>query len=389
MVIDLRADDRLIDASTRTIPAGEPYALVSQRLPENFTTLRVGLTLPADSGIVDPLAADNAAWTVNVEHGARRALLMSEGNLFLEQGLRSLPGLSVVNGDPARGLPDEPYDLYIFDGVTPPTLPEGDLLFINPPESTPLFAVGAVSTQTGGSRVRRDDPRMTFVDFSGVNILQFRQLTADWAEPLITVSGGPLLLAGEINNRQVAILTFDLRDSDLPLQIQYPILLSALVEWFTPQQLVDAADGVRIDAPVTITPGTSAASVRVTGPAGAERTFTPSGQPLIYADTGAPGVYTVESFSSTGASDQTAVFTVNLFAPEESDIAPAESIMVGDTAISQAVEVEVGQREYWDVLALAALLILLIEWYAYHQRMHAPTIGGALARRTLSRGTSG
>ncbi|MBL8132147.1 MAG: VWA domain-containing protein [Anaerolineae bacterium] len=380
VVIDLRVDDRLVAAFNATLLAGTPYTWTRENLPESFTTLRVGLTLPAGSGEVDHLAVDNAAWAVSSGQGARRALLMTDGNLFLEQGLRSLPGVSVSLGDPARGLPADAYDLYVFDNFVPEALPEGDLLFINPPASTALFAVGAVSTQTSGARVRRDDPRMTFVDFSGVNILQFRQVTADWAEPLITVTGGPLLLAGEVNERQVAILTFDLRDSDLPLQIQYPILLSALIEWFTPQRLVSAGESVRVQSPVTIIPGAAADRVQVIAPDGRTRDYTPTGMPLIYADTAAPGVYRVESFSGA-APDQTADFVVNLFAPEESAIAPAAAITVGNAEITQAVEVEVGQREYWDVLALAALLLLLIEWVAYHRRLRAPTLGATVMRR--------
>ena len=40
--------------------------------------------------------------------------------------------------------------------------------------------------------------------------------------------------------------------------------------------------------------------------------------------------------------------------------------------ITQAVEAEIGQREYWPVLALLGLIILLIEWIVYQRRMHAP-----------------
>ena len=42
--------------------------------------------------------------------------------------------------------------------------------------------------------------------------------------------------------------------------------------------------------------------------------------------------------------------------------------------VTQAVEAEIGQREYWPLLALLALLVLLIEWYAYHRRLRAPTV---------------
>ena len=44
------------------------------------------------------------------------------------------------------------------------------------------------------------------------------------------------------------------------------------------------------------------------------------------------------------------------------------------TVITQAIQAEIGQREYWPLLAAGALLFLLIEWYAYHRRLRAPTV---------------
>ncbi len=265
VVFDLRVDGTLIAADDYTVPAASHdtagsltpgnVQIVSQSLPDRFSTIEAGLTVPIGSSYTDYLAEDNHAWAVASDTGTRRVLLMSSGNLFLEQMLRSLPSVELVEGDIGHGLPTEPYDLYIFDGWQPTTLPAGDLLFVNPPNSNALFAVGQDSTQTSNPRVQRDDPRMTYVDFSNVNILKFKQVSASWAKPLILVDGGPLLLAGEIGGRQVAILTFDLRDSDLPLKIQWPILMSALMNWYSPQDLINVPNGLKVGDTLAITPG--------------------------------------------------------------------------------------------------------------------------------------
>jgi hypothetical protein len=221
--------------------------------------------------------------------------------------------------------------------------------------------------------VQRDDPRMTFVDFSTVNLLKFRQVVASWAESLISVDGGALLLAGETGARQVAILTFDLRDSDLPLQIQWPILMSSLMNWYSPQNLINAPNGLRVGDSLAITPQADSDAARVTLPDGASRTLTYAGSPLAFADTALPGLYMVEGLMN-GAATQTATFAVNLFDPNESSIAPQATLTLGDTVVPQAVEAEIGQREYWTYLALLGLIVLLIEWYAYHRRLRAPTL---------------
>lgn len=375
VIFDLRVDGDFFTAQEITVAAGSSEAFVSESLPADFETIRAHLTLPANSTYTDYLADDDTAWAVSSGIGTRRALVMTNGNLFLEQMLRSLPAVEPVSVSAEAGIPTEPFDLYVFDGVVPDALPDGDMLFINPPESTSLFTVGEQSQQTGNLRVARDDPRMTFVDFSSVNVLQFRQVEADWADELIGVEGGALLLAGEVEGDQVAILTFDLRDSDLPLQITFPILMSSLLDWFTPPSLIFAPDGVKVGDTLPIALPPDADTVRVTLPDGSQRTI----QSAAFADTSQPGLYTVEALAG-GTVTQTASFAVNVFDAGESQIAPHESVMLGDTQVTQTVEAEIGQREFWTWLALGALAFLLIEWLVYHRRMQAPTVFRPLRR---------
>ena len=63
----------------------------------------------------------------------RRVLLISETNIFLEQILRSLPGVQVFRGNPEQArLPQQDFDLYVFNGWLPEEFPDGDMLIINP-----------------------------------------------------------------------------------------------------------------------------------------------------------------------------------------------------------------------------------------------------------------
>src|SRR5215207_7393166 len=113
IVFDLRVDGELFTAKRYTVPANGDLPLVSEALPSNFTTLQAGITIPAESTVPDYLPDDNRAWAVSSGAGARRVLVMSEGNLFIEQVLRSLPSVEVFQGDPQRGLPTTQFDLYI------------------------------------------------------------------------------------------------------------------------------------------------------------------------------------------------------------------------------------------------------------------------------------
>lgn len=371
-VFSLYVDGALFDSQFYTVPAGQEVALLSERLPEGAQAVEAALTLPADSAYVDYLALDNRAWTVLGTAAARRVLLMTPGNLFLEQALRSLPGVQAFRGDLARGLPAEPFDLYIFDNWLPPALPAGDLLIVNPPASTPLFAVGAESSRTANPRARADDPRTAFVDVSAVRVLVFREVTdAAWAEPLITADGGPLLLAGSADGRQVAVLAFDLHNSDLPLQIAWPVLVANLMDWYTPPGLTGGVHNLSVGQPLALQPPAAAAAVRVTLPGGGQQTLPVTGGPLVFASTGQTGLYTAEALEN-GAVTARAAFAVNLFEPLESDIRPQAAVTLGRQTVALGAREDVGQQEFWPLLALAALAVLLLEWYAYHRRMHIP-----------------
>jgi hypothetical protein len=87
--------------------------------------------------------------------------------------------------------------LYIFDGVTPTTLPNADMLIINPPSTTPLYTVGERVEQPFVLQTVPNDPLTAFVDFDRVNLQAYRQVQADWAKPLITANDAPVFMAGK------------------------------------------------------------------------------------------------------------------------------------------------------------------------------------------------
>jgi Ca-activated chloride channel homolog len=380
VVFSLSIDATLTASDFYTIPPHDNVSLVYESLPDNFAIIEATVIPSSGSQTSDYLAEDNTAWAISSGAANRRVLLMTSGNLFVEQVLSSLPSIEAFKGDLVRGLPSQAFDLYVLDGWLPAALPEGDVLIINPPRSTDLFTVGAENTVTTNPLVLASDPRMTFVDFQDVNVLSFREISdADWATPLINVDGGPLLLAGEIDGRQIAILTFDLHNSDLPLQITWPVLMSNLLNWYSPQSIISVPTGLSVGESLMISPPLTADTLQITLPDGLERTIPIDRQSIIYADTSLTGIYTLDVIKDEIV-QQSQPFVVNLFEPQESDITPLP-ITLGGTVIPPGEREDVGQLEFWSLAALLGLLILLIEWYVYHQRLRTPTIMRPVTRR--------
>jgi hypothetical protein len=84
-----------------------------------------------------------------------------------------------------------------------------------------------VFTDTTPAQVA-DGPLTQNLYWKDVHIRQARQVTIPaWAQVLVAAPDGPLVFAGEQGGRRIGVLTFDLHDSDLPLQVTYPILMVA------------------------------------------------------------------------------------------------------------------------------------------------------------------
>lgn len=384
----VRLDDVLRLSRSGTIPPQSQLPIpFDEPITEPFETLSASLTF--DGEVNDYLTLDNTAWTVQNEVNTRRIFYVSDGNnLFVEQVLRSLPGVQTFRGNSANPrLPRDEFDLYVFNHWLPDILPDGDMLIIDPPHTTSLFAVGDEIEDTSNIEVLASESAITtFVDLDEMSLLKFRDITAEWAEPLISTSGGDILLAGETNAQQIAILPFDVRDSNLPLLIAYPVLIANLVDWFSPADIVSLPDGLSVGDSVVIHPPLLADSIRVTAPNGETTDLPINNNALIFTDTSQLGLYRLEVIQA-GDITQSQNFAVNLFATGESDITPiAEDVLIlGGTEIDGEANEQLGLREFWGILALLALIILSIEWVVYHQRLRVPTILTPIQRRRQAR----
>jgi hypothetical protein len=375
VILSIKLDDKLTGAQNYTIPAGNTIDVTFPSLPKTFRRVEASLSRPAASTVPDYLSVDDTAYAVFDPASAGRALIMTPRNRFLEQIFSSLPGWQAYRGDIKLALPSERYDLYIFDGFLPSTLPNANILVINPPQSLSPFLTltGKTAQPLRGGEVVKDDARVANVKFENVNIREVKTLSATWATPLIKNGDTPLLLAGEYNNHRVAILPFDLYDSDLPLQIAWPILISDLTAWYKTPRAIDVPNGLQVAQTLSVRPLPDADTVRIKRPDGVATTLKPGQGNMIYAEALIPGIYTVEVYKGSDLIQQDA-FAVNLFAPLESQIAPASSINIGNVAATAAQTKEIGQREYWPWIALLGLLILVVEWWVYQRGARLPTL---------------
>jgi len=389
-LVELYADGALFDARRLPVPAHAGADLALTDLPYDVQVLGARLD------VEDALPLDDAAWAVHALSASGRVLLLSEGNLFLERALGALPGVELERLLPGSVLPPSQggteggYDLYVYDGPITGTLPAGNLWLIGPPPFPPLrgeseggggidLTVGGFFTATAITRVAAGDPLLRYVDLDAVHVLRARAVEPPpGARVLVEAGGGPLLFVAERSEGRLAVLAFDLHDSDLPLQVAFPVLTANLVDWLlVPSSIAPPAPGglgrasspasIRPGDPVPIQPDPEAAEIAVTAPDGARHVFPVGEAAPVFAATGRLGVYRVEQSDRAGNLLRSSAFPVNLFDQAESNIAPRDVVQVGRTEVVAAAQEEESRREFWPWLACAALAVLVVEWSVYQR----------------------
>jgi hypothetical protein len=375
-LLSVYVDEQLIDSRNVEVAPDETTP-VTWTLPKDAGIVEARLTATGESA--DYLAVDDRAWSITGGRSKRSVLLISSGNLFLERVLGVLSGYEVT-----RLIPDEaftfegndPYDIYIFDGVAiPDPLPAGNILIFDPQPNVvssgtlPELEVAGIFTDTAVTRIA-DNLLLKDVDWRDVSIAEAITVTGGGLAPLIESSGGPLLLAGELDGRRIVIFPFDLAGSDLPLQIAFPVILANITEWLAPGGISAVQEVIQPGAVVTLLPDPRADSALVELPNGETWEISSSGrsEPILFDATAQPGIYTISYLDTAGKSIGTDQFAVNFFKPDESSIIPINILRLGQIEVTQTGEQRMGRLELWSYILGIGLILILIEWWiAYHR----------------------
>jgi len=154
------------------------------------------------------------------------------------------------------------------------------------------------------------------------------------------------------------MIGFELARSDLPLKVEFPILLANAMSWLAGRDSPATERAVRAGQPATIQ--TPALSASITTPAGETREVAARDGSVVFADTLRVGTYDVRAAPS---------FAASLLSEAESNTAPRDSIKTRSGEASGQMETFHSEREAWRWIALIALAVLIIEWWAYHRRI--------------------
>jgi hypothetical protein len=387
--------DTLIDAVALEIPARSDQSFqFDLRSTDEDAEYMVRLD------VQDALPLDDTAYLVIGRPRKARILLVGMGNRFLADTLdtdatrplaevTSVSAEQVADVEVARDLASGAYDLVIYDGVTATAAPQANTL-----------SFGVLPPGTAAERARPVEapvvldwdtahPLMQYIrDFSGVSVR--RGLALDppaGARVLIEADQGPLAYAASREGYVDVCVGFTLVEgrefnTNWPLRAGFPLFIYNCL-----RVLGAAREGGGIES---YPPGGTIA-LGPTIPGERIEILDLNGRPIETVARSPQGGFAVTRARRTGiyearwgpAPAERTAFAVNLFDPRESDLStrgvvppgvPDDQterylIKIGYNPVA-ATRIEApAQLEGWWPLTLAALGVVLVEWYVYNRRV--------------------
>lgn len=143
-------------------------------------------------------------------------------------------------------LVDSGYDLYIYDTYRPPVLPiDGAIWFLNIKADYDLLGIKVSNEITGDFNIKEVSHTTPLsrnilkgVETHQTKLTKYSSLSAyPEFESILEVSGDPVLLIKNNNGQKLSIFSFDLSFSNLPVLIDFPLLIQNLYKDSLPSEV--------------------------------------------------------------------------------------------------------------------------------------------------------
>lgn len=363
--LQIWADGRQVDRKLKTIKASGTLQefFPAQAVSGERLEARVKV-LTSDARDVFPL--DDRAYALLPPVEKSRVLLVSPGNLYLEGTLLLNHNIDLDKVTPDAYDPQKhgegQYDVVFVDRVIPDNLSEqGHFVFVDPSGENSPWEVSGAYKDPIITTYKKSHPLMRWIGMRDINIGYASKLRLDRKDSVVaSAMGAPIIVTRDEPGRRMVAIAFDIRNSDLPLRVAFPVLMINLVDYF---QLDDS------DLIQNFSTGETW-SVKVSEQEGEATVTEPDGhtrkvpiynnRALVYGNQ--VGFYEVKT-----ASDQQLI-AANLSDPEESKIAPSEIALPDKSVVQDSNSLFFDRKELWIWALLAVLGMLLLEWVTYNRR---------------------
>jgi Mg-chelatase subunit ChlD len=312
----------------------------------------------------DAYAADDRGELMLPRNGPIQVAAFTSRPALLQVLLNANPRLSVRYFSPADYRPGIAADVILFDQFAPASPPSRPVLWIDPPAQNSPLPVRSVVTNQVIERWTTDPELGRGLHSRDIRLPQAHLYeTFAGSIEVAAVAGGPVAVAQAKDDRgnRLAITGFDVLAPELRYQLSSPLLVANLLNWLAPASFQSSE--LRCDQAglltATLDPGTDAGSVRVVGDRAHDLPFTLHHNKLqFYVDH--PSVVRILS----GNSAKEKIISVSL--PEVASVEwRPQSAAIGLPVYTATTLAAV---DLWRYLAVAAAILLAIEWILFAHR---------------------
>ncbi len=329
----------LLEVTSLDLPKGESVTL-------NYTLDNYdGEYIKGELSKRDLIIDDNVYYDVIENAKIKKVLLVTEKNVFLEKALNTIENIELYKTNDISNITDEKYDLYIFDDVTPESIPSsGNILFINP-DSNEFFSVE--DKNDVGEAVGQKDTLSKYVSNMKFTVSSYKNIKVPYyGKSLLNINDDVIGFLGENNGRKIAALGFDIHNSDVALKKEFPIFIYELGEQLIESGLLYKYN-YKSGEDIVIKGTPQAESLEVISPSKKVKEIMPGSN---YNNVNEIGVYRVIEKQS-GKENSKEAFSINFPSDSESN--------VSSDAVSQTSNLENETKTLRKGLSLLPLLLLL------------------------------
>ena len=342
----LYEDDKVIDIRELSLKPEETFTCLFQGISWDGKPLCAQISSISFEGdeIGDSLAADNCVYAVATEKNQVDAVLMGEGNLYLEKAYQAVTGQNLSRVKPG--------DLYSLEEGAETAKSAGKKPVLIYDAGTSALQVETAdrmtfddSTASTGKKknisLSGSDTELT----AGITSLSFgvngtyTYDVPEWGTGFLWAGEECAAYYGEHDGCRQVVFGFDIRESDFALKAEFPVLMSNALNYLMDSSLL-AQNVYEAGETVLFRPQSD---VDVSG---------------ISAPTDKVGLYPVKA----GEKEESYVVR---FAQDQSD----GRITAEGTEAAAKVSSQTIKRQLRNVILLLVLLLLVLEWICYVRQM--------------------
>lgn len=350
--ITVYGNDKVLDIKNVELKAGETISVLSEA--DNIDISYLYAELSEGDGLI----SDNTVFDVVKPSQLQKVLLISQSNLFIEKAFNVIDHVELYKSNPGDEIQGE-YDLYIYDGVLPTSLPKkGSIMLISPPSDS---EIAKVNGEIEGGTVNVVQHNLTkYLEGTSFAVSKLKDIELPYyADKLLEIDDNVAAFVGQIRERKTAVIAFDLHNSDFVLTPEYPIFMHNIAGYLINISSEEKSVYKSGEA-VIVNPMPDAKSAYIESAADKRYDVELKYPILPFENTEEIGVYKLVQKLENG--DLESMFAVNFPSDTESNTREQQD---SQNAEIEKVEAFITGKRIAAWLIVLVLLIAAVEWVVY------------------------